>query len=288
MDIDKLDKLEKQAISFIKTVAKSAKQPLFAGNSGGKDSVIMEYLLQKSGISYTSEHSNTTIDPPGTLSFLRKHYPYTKIIQPELSFYKLVEKHGLPTRRKRFCCRYLKEVNGAGKITFLGIRAAESTARAGQDPVMCDTRSFMKGAQKVYPIYSWSDKEVWDFIAYKEIPLAPCYSRHIQRLGCVGCPLANVAQRKYEFEIYPRFYIQIKKAIEKGMQQHPHWLISILTQQDGELAMKWYLSGQSISQYFSQYIITGLRQGRQMIWSIKPNPNCFDILNEINPKCIIK
>ena len=102
--------LEEKTIEFIRKVAESYKgQQLYAGNSGGKDSAVLDYLLQKSGIVYKSYYTNTTIDPIGTIRHIRENYPHTEILQPKLTFYQLVEKKGLPTRLSRWCCENLKE-----------------------------------------------------------------------------------------------------------------------------------------------------------------------------------
>lgn len=56
--------LEEKTIEFIQKVAESHKgQQLYAGNSGGKDSAVLDYLLKQSGIEYKSYYANTTIDP---------------------------------------------------------------------------------------------------------------------------------------------------------------------------------------------------------------------------------
>jgi tRNA(Ile)-lysidine synthase TilS/MesJ len=86
MNKERLEDSKDKAIRFIQAVAKASKVPLYAGNSGGKDSAVLDYLLKESGIKYISQYSNTTIDPPGTLGHIRKNYPHTEIIQPELSF----------------------------------------------------------------------------------------------------------------------------------------------------------------------------------------------------------
>ena len=289
MDKVRLNRLKDQGIRFIQSVKKSSKVPLYAGNSGGKDSAVLDFLLRESGTEYVSQYSNTTIDPPGTIGHIRNHYKHTEIIQPELSFVQLLEIHGFPTRLKRFCCQHLKEINGAGKTTFLGIRAAESTKRAAYEPTMCDTRSWMQGAQKVYPLFTWRDSDVWDFIEFHDIPLAPCYLKGSKRLGCVACPLAGPTERAFELSLYPRFYNIYKKGIQKGMQNNPQWLISILTGGDGDLAMKWWLSGKMLQEYYrNQYEITGVRKGNRMEWVIKPNRLSFNLLNQIPPTCIMK
>ncbi len=256
--------LEEKTIQFIQKVAESySNETLYAGNSGGKDSAVLDYLLQKSGIKYESFYANTTIDPPGTIGYIRKNYPHTKILQPEISFYKLVEKKGLPTRLTRFCCERLKEYVSIGKIVFEGIRSCEGTKRQGRDYIQCDTRKSQKGAQHIYPLYDWTDEDIWNFIEEKQIKLAPHYETGACRLGCVGCPLVYSSKRKKaEFDLYPKHYEATKKAIERGMAKNPQWKLSILCAAEkaryglpaenmGELAMTWWLSGKTMNAFFS-------------------------------------
>jgi len=243
--------IEERAVNFIRLVSCATLRPLYVGNSGGKDSAVLDYLLQKSGIKYQSYYSNTTIDPPGTIGHIRRYYPHTVIIQPKFSFYQLVEKKGLPTRLNRYCCEYLKEYGSIGKMVFEGVRSAESTNRQGRDYIQCDTRKWQKGAQHIYPLYDWTDDDIWNFIEVKKIKLAPAYGLGLKRLGCVGCPLVSrKGARQYEFDLFPRFYNQIKKATERGMANNPQWKLSQLTKSDSELAMQWWLSGKTMNEYF--------------------------------------
>ena len=64
--------LEEKSIKFIQTINRSMPD-LFAGNSGGKDSAVVDFLLQKSGIDFKSYYTNTTIDPPKTISHMRSY-----------------------------------------------------------------------------------------------------------------------------------------------------------------------------------------------------------------------
>lgn len=243
--------IEKKSIEFIKSVAKSTTKPLFAGNSGGKDSAVLDHLLQRSGIDYKSYYTNTTIDPPGTISHIRKHYPHTEILQPKETFYQLVARKGLPTFGVRYCCEFLKEYGSVGKMVFEGVRKSESKRREGRDYIQCDNRAWQKGSKHIYPLYDWTDKQIWDYIKKYNLPIAPCYKKGLLRLGCVGCPQARkVGQRKKEFELYPRYYNAIKKAIAKGMSNNPQWKITCATGGDAELAMQWWLSNKTIEDYF--------------------------------------
>ena len=243
---------EKKAIEFIQKVSETFNEkPIYAGNSGGKDSAVLDYLLNKSGIEYKSVYANTTIDPIGTLKYIRETYPNTKIIQPKETFLQLVERKGLPTRLQRFCCDKLKEHVSVGKNIFEGIRRVESKGRKDRDYIQCDTRKSQKGSQHIYPIYDWTDSDVWNFIKEKKIVLAPHYSLGFNRLGCVGCPLVTrKGVREKEFLAYPQYYRNIKKAIQNGMDNNPQWKISIATNHNSDLAMQYWLSGKTIDEYF--------------------------------------
>lgn len=243
--------LEEKAIKFIHTVANATDKPLFAGNSGGKDSAVVDYLLQKSGVEYTSIYANTTIDPIGTIKHIRENYPHTVIMQPKETFYQLVERKGLPTRLNRYCCEFLKEYVSVGKIMFEGVRSSESKNRQNRDYVQCDNRKWQKGSQHVYPIYDWTDEDVYSYIAEKQIKLAPHYETGANRLGCVGCPLVSrKGAREKEFELYPKYYEAIKRAITKGMSKNPQWKLTCATDGNGELAMQWWLSGKTMNEFF--------------------------------------
>lgn len=252
IDKQRLDAIEEKALNFIRAVAKSySGDTLYAGNSGGKDSAVLDYLLKKSGIEYKSYYANTTIDPSGTIRYIRENYPHTEILQPKIPFYKLVEKKGLPTRLNRYCCERLKEYASVGRVVFEGVRSAESRKRQGRDYIQCDNRKWQKGAQHIYPLYDWTDDDIWGFISYKDIKIAPAYYNGMSRLGCVGCPLVSrKGHREKEFSIYPKHYERIKAAIGRGMANNPQWKLTQLSNGCSDIAMAWWLSGKTMNEYF--------------------------------------
>lgn len=246
----RLTALEDQSKRFLDKVI-SGMDNLYIANSGGKDSTVIYFLAQQIGAHLPVFHNNTTIDPDGTLQFIRETMPDTVINNPKESFYQLIERKAFPTRINRYCCEILKESGGIGKNTIEGVRASESTGRQGREYIECDRRASMQGAQHIYPIYDWSDDDVWNFIRKHNLPHAPCYDKGLCRLGCVGCPqVTKKGVRMREFEIYPRRWDACKKAITKGMTSNPQWKLSRYTEGDGEKAMQWWLSGQGMAQYF--------------------------------------
>lgn len=251
-----------QSKKFLDNVI-STMDNLELANSGGKDSVVIYFIAKEVGYTGSIIHSNTTIDPDGTLGFIRKNMPDTQIIHPTESFYDLIKRKAFPTRINRFCCQILKENRGIGKNTIEGVRSAESTKRKGRDYIQCDNRKEMNGAKHIYPIYDWTDDDVWNYIHANNLPIAPCYSLGLKRLGCVGCPLiTKKGQRELEYQLYPRRRKAVELAIKKGMESHPTWKISRYTDGDPEKAMNWWLTGKSMRTYFG-YDIPFIRASKK-------------------------
>lgn len=165
--------------------------------SGGKDSDVILQLAKEAGINYRAIYKNTTIDPPGTIAHAEK--VGAQIIRPKMSFLKLIEKSGYPTRRARFCCSELKEYKVLD-VAIQGIRRSESSARKKRytEPQICRIYGRKDQRVKVFlPILDWTDKDVAEFIADRKIQCHPLYydeqgNFHVERrLGCMGCPMAS-------------------------------------------------------------------------------------------------
>lgn len=85
----------------------------------------------------------TSVDPPEVIRFVKQQYPDVHFIKPKKSIYQYaVEKQILPTQRVRWCCNEYKEHAGAGKVTLIGIRHAESSRRAKRNEVEISNQKF--------------------------------------------------------------------------------------------------------------------------------------------------
>lgn len=111
--------------------------------SGGKDSQALYHLAELAGVKFKGHMSLTSVDPPQVIRFVKRQYPDVELIKPKMSMFdKAIERGILPTMRVRWCCADFKESAGAGKVTLIGVRAAESARRAKRHEVEVKSRKF--------------------------------------------------------------------------------------------------------------------------------------------------
>lgn len=190
--------------------------------SGGKDSVAVKHLLDLAKVPYCAKFSQTSVDPPELLKFVREEHPDVEAERPRISMFQLIIKKGFPpTRLCRYCCQEFKERNvcgrGANLLTLTGVRKAESPKRKSRSKY--ETCQMDKGVEFYHPIIHWTDEQVWDFIHAEHIPYCSLYDEEgIDRIGCVGCPLASAKKIEAEFRRWPQFEKAYLWAFEKMLE----------------------------------------------------------------------
>ncbi len=196
---------------------------------GGKDSIVVYDLAVKSGIRFESFYAQTGIDPPELVGFIRRNYDM-KFYHPKMTMWQGIEKKGLPTRRKRWCCEYLKHFMGKGRVTITGIRWAESPRRRKYGEV-----SYMGKDKVVNPIIDWTNYEVWDYIKVNNLAYCSLYDNGFTRLGCLICPMTQRKNRLREAKLYPkiaeaykranrRFYLRKERTEEEADAYFKEWI----------------------------------------------------------------
>ena len=104
--------------------------------SGGKDSVCLKALADMAGVKYDAHYSVSSVDPPELVRFIKQYHPdvkfehtYNKQGKPNTMWSLIAERTMPPLRTARYCCKYLKESAGNGRVTATGVRWAESVNR---------------------------------------------------------------------------------------------------------------------------------------------------------------
>lgn len=234
----------------------------FLAFSGGKDSVVIKALADMAGVKYDAHYNITTVDPPELVHFVKSLDDIHIDAQTyedgrRITMWNLIPKKLMPpTRIARYCCQYLKETNGYGRVTVTGVRWAESVNRRKNQGEMtifsksaakeldkagiqytktqrggivlnldnADSRDAMEMCYRtrktlINPIVDWDDDDVWEFIHKYNVPYCKLYDEGYKRLGCIGCPMSSTKHRLSEFERYPKFKRQYLKAFEKMLNR---------------------------------------------------------------------
>lgn len=135
--VELLQKAEKIALNY------DAENGYYLAFSGGKDSQALFHMTQLAGVKFCGHMNLTSVDPPEVIRFVKKNYPEVELIKPGKSIFQhAIEKQILPTMRVRWCCAEYKETAGAGKVTLIGIRKAESSRRSKRNEVEISNRNF--------------------------------------------------------------------------------------------------------------------------------------------------
>lgn len=181
------------SVNFVRSVAKFYGH-LYLAYSGGKDSELCYAIMREAKVPFTAVYNSTTIDRPGTISWVLAH-DNVIIQRPQLSFFDLMRKKGQPSFARRFCCKELKERYIARNL-FTGVRRAESKKRSERyvGAGDCFRYNAKQRTEQFFPIVDYTDSDVLTLIEGLNIRCHPLYYTDgrfnvCQRLGCLGCPL---------------------------------------------------------------------------------------------------
>lgn len=217
-----LDKLEYQAIEFIKQAAETfqGKLPIISF-SGGKDSCVVSHLVRLAlGSKILHIFGDTTIEYPDTYKFIEKFKKDNPTIpfltaKPTKDFFELAEEIGAPSRILRWCCtthkitpisNLIASLNDEkGVLAYIGNRRTESSRRSKYNSI--ELKHKVANEILINPILTWSDTELWSYILTRNINFSEGYKFGFTRLGCLYCPFEKAGQSalasiKYKNEMY--------------------------------------------------------------------------------------
>jgi len=210
--LDFLPEKVEEACSFIQEHVPV--EGYFVGFSGGKDSVVLAKLVELSGVKHQLWYSCTGIDPPEVVKFIRKYYPECNWAYPKMTFWKGILTKSPPGIKRRWCCDLLKK-NPTKNVPLLhrlmGVRLEESVRRSKYPRVHKRSNNQIM----YYPLFYWSDADIWEFIDKNKLPYCSLYDEGFNRLGCIICPFRNKQEHEFYRKRYPEIYRLFDKTVVK-------------------------------------------------------------------------
>lgn len=185
----------------------------YGGFSGGADSQCIYDLTKRAGVKCEWHFNDSPIDTPVTREFIRINYPDVIFDNHAKGFFSsLFITNGLPLRTQRWCCRYIKECGGAGRVKILGMRKEESDTRSGYS---CFMPSQPYDAKWLLPVINWTDKDRYQYLSERGIKTNPLYNMGFTRTGCVLCPNQNAGDVKLSLMYFPKIVNLWKHAADR-------------------------------------------------------------------------
>ena len=208
-DIMPLDVANEQGKSTYATTQKIDR--FLASFSGGKDSQVVLDLCTRAIPSQSFEviYSDTGYELPPSLDLYKEIQDYYHQKFPDLKFsttknhesvLNYWDKIGTPSDKHRWCCSVMKtaplyrslklEGNKQARVlTFDGVRAEESTRRAGYNRIG-------KGVKhdtviNASPLLHWTATEIFLYLFKYELPINIAYRQGMTRVGCLICPFSS-------------------------------------------------------------------------------------------------
>ncbi len=226
-----LDKIESEAMGFVKKISFKNPGKIVVGFSGGKDS-LATYLVVEKALEETPKlfFVDTGIELPETVEYIREFAKSrgVEIIGEEAGerFWESLATFGPPARDFRWCCKVLKLGPAATSISekldgetlsFMGQRKLESFKRSIEPRV--SSNPWVPGQKSANPIQNWNALEVWLYIFREKAPFNPLYNQGYHRMGCYLCPSSPLAEldrlKKSHPALYQRWRLSLLEWAEK-------------------------------------------------------------------------
>lgn len=185
----------------------------WASVSGGKDSLYMLMLILSKPDKYPLDgvvHFELEIDFPfikNVVNLMKEkckmlHIPFVSI-KPDVSWFELESKFGVPTRKARWCNSQYK-MNAKRKLEkFLKSRGERLISYIG---FCADEVNRFKNDGNIYPLAEENIVESTILEWAKNEPIFNDYYKYNKRCDCMYCPMACMQNLAYLYRYYPEHY----------------------------------------------------------------------------------
>lgn len=237
---ERLGRLAKESIHFIKKKCKKKMGISILSFSGGKDSVVLHHLCRSAKIKMIASTIDTGIDPPMTREFSKKYLSRSLHFVSENHdlFWRALKILGPPSNDFHWCRDILKNSAPFRKPAFFhsiirllklevtvlhGARRREESKRVTLDPVL-ETTSLSEPLGKVkskviYPILEFTDLDIWMYINLHKLPLNPVYDyENSTRMVCVFCPDRTKSEIENSKRVYKNHWEKFSPELETWRQ----------------------------------------------------------------------
>ncbi len=199
--LDSVSQKTSQAISLLQDIARDYSPAVFANSLGAEDMVLTDLIVGEDlDIElFSLDTGRLPLETYDLIAEVKKRYglaltlfyPRNDLVEAYTrqnginAFYESVN-------LRKGCCHVrkvepLQRALAGKKAWITGMRAQQSATREGL-PV----RSFDagNGLEKFNPLADWSEKEVWAYIRFNEVPYNALHDRFYPSIGCAPCTRA--------------------------------------------------------------------------------------------------
>ena len=106
-------------------------------------------------------------------------------------------------------------------------------------------RCQLKAKSVCNPIVDWTTRELWEYIECEKIRVNELYYCGFDRVGCIGCPMAD-KQRYFQFSVFPKYREMYIQAFDKMLEELRNTPGKATKWKNGLDVFEWWMNSDNI------------------------------------------